>query len=846
MNITLGSKSINRVVIAVGAILLAVGFASAVEAATKTKTSTGVICTIVGTAGNNTINGTSKNDVICGLGGNDVIKGLTGNDIIDGGLGNDTLYGGTGNDTLIGGGGNDSLRGEVGTDNLSGDIGNDSLLGGDGNDTLRGGDGTDSLTGDAGNDLAFGGTGNDTLNGGLGNDTASGETGNDKILGGDGVDKLYGNDGVDAILGDAGNDKVYGGAGDDNLSGGTGDDSLLGEIGNDTANGGDGTDALLGGDGTDSLLGGLGNDDISGELGDDNINGGDGIDDISGDGGDDSLTGGIGDDEVFGGEGDDSLYGGEGSDDLSGGEGDDNASGDGGNDDVSGGEGVDSLSGNSGDDNLEGDAGNDAMFGGEGSDDLSGGDGNDRLSGEAGNDDLFGEAGNDGMIGGPGADDLAGANGEPAPLERNLCEKDINDTVTYCGFDNAAPWIESAVLSRGYVDTSEAAQTVEVTLQVTDELMGVDTVGCSVMFEEARGSTGYNRAVRISGDAIDGIYTCSVTIPFGGSTGRWGLNIDTRDRAGNMGFANQGTFGKMHSNLPEIMDQDPEHWIEQTGAGDNQSPRITNLLFNKNEIDTSAGPDSFNLDMTLTDDFSGIKSLQCGLRHNAVENMDIKIVASQVSGTDLDGVWRCAITLPQNSGQGVWRVAAFVTDKSGKMYSVQGKPGTETIWSVDDISEWTVQPPLDLGKNYITQVGDGDDELPTMTSITLDKTQVNTSSSDQTIVATLNLVDVESGIKSAELRSFSPTTFAQNTAACKFSSKDGAGSEVWTCTLKLPLGSQKGLHSFSIMMFDKMGNRVTYSHNPDTGKWRLVPLNFYNYITTENLELGPTGVLNTD
>jgi hypothetical protein len=226
--------------------------------------------------------------------------------------------------------------------------------------------------------------------------------------------------------------------------------------------------------------------------------------------------------------------------------------------------------------------------------------------------------------------------------------------------------------------------------------------------------------------------------------------------------------------------------------------------------------------------------------------MDINIVASQISGTDLDGVWRCAITLPQNSGQGVWRVAAFVSDKSGKRYSVQGKPDTETIWSVDDISEWTVQPPLDLGKNYITQVGDGDDELPTMTSITLDKTQVNTSSSEQTIVATLNLVDVESGIKSAELRSFSPTTFAQNTAACKFSSKDGAGSEVWTCTLKLPLGSQKGLHTFSMMMFDKVGNRVTYSYNQITGKWRLVPLNFYNYITTENLELGPVGVLNTD
>ena len=846
MSAALGSKTLNRVLIGLGSMLLALGVASAVEAATKVKTSTGVICTIVGTASNNTLTGTAKNDVICGSGGNDVIKGVGGNDIIDGGAGNDTIYGGTGNDSLIGGVGNDSLRGEVGTDTLAGDLGNDSLLGGDGNDVLRGGDGTDSLTGDAGNDIALGGTGNDTISGGLGNDTASGEVGDDRILGGDGTDNLSGNDGVDVIVGDAGNDKVYGGAGDDNLSGGTGDDSLLGDIGNDTANGGDGTDSLLGGDGVDNLLGGIGNDAISGDAGNDSINGGDGVDNLNGNGGDDSISGAAGNDAVSGGEGNDNLLGGEGNDDLSGGDGNDSASGDSGNDDVSGGEGVDSLSGNAGDDSLEGDGGNDAMFGGEGADALAGGDGNDRLSGEAGNDDLLGEAGNDGMIGGPGADDLAGANGEPAPQERNLCERDVNDTVTYCGFDNAAPWIESAVLSRGYVDTSTAAQTVDVVLQVTDELMGTEIVGCSIMFEQARGATGQSRAVRISGDAIDGMYSCSVTIPFGGSTGRWGLNIDTRDRAGNMGFANQGTNGKWHSNLPEIMDQNPSHWIQQTGAGDNQSPRVTNLVFNKTEIDTSAGPDSFNLDMTLTDDFSGIKSLQCGIRHNAVENTDIKIIASQVSGTDKEGVWRCAITLPQNSGQGIWRVAAFVTDKSGKMYSVQGQPGTETIWAVDDISEWTVQPPLDLGKNYITQVGDGDDELPTMTSISLDKTQVNTSSSDQTIVATLNLVDVESGIKSVELRSFSPTTFAQNVTQCQSTSKDGAGNEVWTCSLKLPLGSQKGFHYFSVMMFDKVGNRVTYSHNPDTLKWRMAPLSFFYVPTTENLDLGPTGVLNTD
>ncbi len=873
MGATFGSTVLKRIVIGLGAAVLSLGVATAVEAVTTTKTSSGVKCTIIGTAGNNTITGTANKDVICGLGGNDTIKGLGGNDIIDGGTGNDVINAGDGNDTVYGGVGDDKLRGDAGNDSFYGDDGNDTLTGGDGDDILRGGNGNDGFTGDAGNDTASGGLGNDTISGGIGNDKMVGEGGNDRLVGGDGTDNISGNDGLDVISGDGGNDQVNGGAGDDNLTGGAGDDSLVGDLGNDIANGGDGADSLQGGDGNDTVYGGEGvdtlggtggNDILSGDGGNDSILGGDGTDTltgglgddaVSGDGGNDkvnggdgvdTLTGGLGDDAVSGDSGNDKVNGGDGIDTLTGGLGDDAVSGDSGNDKVNGGDGVDTLNGNGGDDVVSGDGGNDAIVGGDGNDALNGGDGNDKLAGEAGNDTMKGEAGNDGMIGGAGSDNLAGANGVPAPTERNLCEKDAADTVTYCGFDNAAPWIASAELEKTSVDSSVVAQTIKVTLRVTDELMGVQTVGCSVMFDGARSSTGYDRAVRTSGDAIDGTYTCNVTIPFGGSTGRWGLNLDTIDRAGNMGFGNQSANGKWHSNLPEIMDQSPEHWIAQTGAGDNQSPRITSPIFSKTEIDTSAASDSFNLDVTITDDFSGVDTVQCGPRHNAVENMDIKIVVTKVSGTDKDGVWRCAVTLPKNSGKGKWYLAVFVSDKSGKRYSIDGKPSTETTWAVDDINELFVQPPLDLGVNYITQVGDGDDELPTMTSITLDKTQVNTSSSDQTVVATLNLVDVQSGIKSAELRSFSPTTFAQNVTYCKVSTTDGVGGEVWTCTLKLPLGSQKGLHGFSIMMFDKVGNRVTYDLNKDTGKWRMAPLSFNNYQATNNLELGPVGVLNTD
>jgi Ca2+-binding RTX toxin-like protein len=74
-----------------------------------TASSSGVKCTIVGTARRDTLRGTRRKDVICGLGGNDRITGLAGNDLLLGGRGNDRLTGGKGRDRLYGNGGRDRL-----------------------------------------------------------------------------------------------------------------------------------------------------------------------------------------------------------------------------------------------------------------------------------------------------------------------------------------------------------------------------------------------------------------------------------------------------------------------------------------------------------------------------------------------------------------------------------------------------------------------------------------------------------------------------------------------------------------------------------------------------------------
>ena len=132
------------------------------------RTSSGVRCTLVGTAGNDRLTGTNRHDVICGRGGNDVIVGRGGGDLVDAGAGNDAVRGGDGNDVVLAGYGNDTVAGEGGSD------------------VVRGGSGGDSIRGDAGNDHLYGDAGNDDLSGGTGADVVRGGAGTNWCLPGSG------------------------------------------------------------------------------------------------------------------------------------------------------------------------------------------------------------------------------------------------------------------------------------------------------------------------------------------------------------------------------------------------------------------------------------------------------------------------------------------------------------------------------------------------------------------------------------------------------------------------------------------------------------------------------------
>ena len=139
-------------------------------------------------------------------------------------------------------------------------------------DTLRGTPGNDVICGLGGDDRIFGRGGADLLNGGPGNDSLDGGTGKDRLLGSEGNDSGTGGEGSDLLSGGNGSDDLEGLAGNDSVNGDSGADMLMGDDGPDRVNGGAGDDLLMGGAGVDAISPGTGSDTCAPD-GADQING---------------------------------------------------------------------------------------------------------------------------------------------------------------------------------------------------------------------------------------------------------------------------------------------------------------------------------------------------------------------------------------------------------------------------------------------------------------------------------------------------------------------------------------------------------------------------------------------
>jgi|GEM_PF-3139655 Ca2+-binding RTX toxin-like protein len=333
---------------------------------------------------------------------------------------------------------------------------------------------------------------------------------------------------------------------------------------------------------------------------------------------------------------------------------------------IKGTNGPDKLVGTKGRDVICGFGGNDRIWGRSGDDIIRGGRGKDVIRAGRGNDRLLGQPDNDRLYAGPGNDVLDGGQGKDFYVTgpgNNKCYDTATDMVT-AGCDDTAPVLRELSLSPAQVDTSEAPATVTVTLRLTDDLAGVRG---KPSLEADYDNTYQRRFVefqRVSGDALDGVYQGTLTLPRFSPEGAWNLYLSVVDNQDNSLSAGPKALKK--AGFPAS--------IQQVGPGDQGGPEFKSFQLDKSSLDTSSTDQTVNFQARVTDVLAGTgtddsyRPVEVILvnRDNQGEQIQANNM-TRISGDEHDGVYQGSITFPVNSPTRTWEIRLGAIDYAGNM-----------------------------------------------------------------------------------------------------------------------------------------------------------------------------------
>ncbi len=326
--------------------------------------------------------------------------------------------------------------------------------------------------------------------------------------------------------------------------------------------------------------------------------------------------------------------------------------------------------------------------------------------------------------------------------------------------DTQPPVVVSASVSPTSVDVTDADQTVDVEVRLTDDESGVSFV---LFYLDGPGESDVLAAgaTMVSGTALDGLWQGSFLVPQFSTSGTWTLRVYAFDSAFN------------------ILDQATGQTVDVVGQSDAAPPTVSGTpTLTPSAVDLSTGPQTVTAQARVLDDVSGVWLVEMSLRRG---QDGIGNLATLVSGSALDGVWEGSIEIPENAATGDWTLWIEVWDNALNTAEING------------------------GVTLAVQGGDTVDPYLTG-SVILNPTSVAVAAGDQTVLVTIPIADDDSGV----LDAYVVYRMGSNEIFGGFATlvSGDAFSGVWEATTTIPQAAPVGSWETIIVADDAAFNTV--------------------------------------
>jgi len=218
------------------------------------------------------------------------------------------------------------------------------------------------------------------------------------------------------------------------------------------------------------------------------------------------------------------------------------------------------------------------------------------------------------------------------------------------------------------VDVRNHGVEVAVKARLTDDLSGVGRIEV-LLWEPLGGSNRVNYYFglgRVSGDQHDGTYRGTIWIDQGAVSGNWYLEISAYDRADQV--SHWYSPGYPHFGGPDNSFAFPDGWgqvpVNGVPRDDVTPPKVEGASVSPTQIDTLPGPASVHLNVSASDETSGVVD---GLNGQFVlEGSDGDVFVDDAvyltSGNQFSGGYEGDVTFPQGMPPGIYRLRIFASD----------------------------------------------------------------------------------------------------------------------------------------------------------------------------------------
>ena len=343
------------------------------------------------------------------------------------------------------------------------------------------------------------------------------------------------------------------------------------------------------------------------------------------------------------------------------------------------------------------------------------------------------------------------------------------------GEDTTPPELKSLSFTPASIDTSSSAMEVTINFTVTDDASGVNYFEAT--FLDPLGNGRHSASARFT-PALSVTHSVKVVFPHSSMAGTWTLShVLLGDAAGNT----------LNLDADALSGRGFPARLEVKSSQDTTSPRVTALEFSPAQIDTSAGPAHVKVEVTATDDLSGVNYIELSFvspsgtaRHGGTAKFD---AAQSVSKS-------ITVTFPRLSEPGQWNLNAVLLSDAARntlILDAEGlvRAGFRTNLEVKSASDTTP---------------------PSLTSLRFTPEIINTSGGHARVEVDFTATDDLSGVNYLELSFRSPSGNARQGGAARF---EPAKSVSKSLEVTFPPRSEAGQWTLAdVILGDAAGNTL--------------------------------------